>query len=216
MRRIIMAEQFPKIFSLISCPMIGEFGPATKIRQKEPCDTCGQSYRKEVVFLDYQFDAWESEELIRAGDDAYAITRRLNDAFQDAGIKGMSIQAMKVSRGSVFSQIDPENDVVIPDFQQLLINGKADGPSGWWDRGEVCPTCRRIAWHRTERVTDARFAKYENKPGPPRLVSGATWQGEDIFFLTDPGPPVVTENFKRVAEEQKVEGLVLDPAQWVA
>jgi hypothetical protein len=211
-----MTQPFPMIFTLIECPIIGEYGPDTEIREREPCRTCGKSYWEEVEFLDYQFDTWERAELIKAGHNTYAITRRLFDAFQSAGLKGMSAQAMKVSRGPVFSQIDPENKIVIPEFERLLINGHADGPSGWWDRGKVCPTCKRIIWKATERVTDALFAKYEKKPGPPRLVSGATWQGEDIFFLTDPGPPVVTANFKRVAEEQKVEGLVLDPAQWVA
>jgi hypothetical protein len=211
-----MANQLPEIFTLVSCPIIGEYGPDTELHEREPCETCGESYREEVVFLDYQFDTWERAELVKAGHHTYAITRRLFEAFQTAGIKGLSTQGMKVSRGPVFSQTDPGNTIVIPEFQRLLVNGKADGPSGWWDRGEVCPTCQRIIWHGTERVTDALFAKYEKKPGPPRLVSGATWQGEDIFFLTDPGPPVVTENFKRVAEEQKVEGLVLDPAQWVA
>ena len=123
---------------------------------------------------------------------------------------------MKSSRGKIFVDIDPENRVVIPEFLQLLITGRADGPSGWWDRDGICPVCERVIWHPTDRVTDALFAKYSNEAGPPRLVSVATWQGDDVFLLSDPGPPVVTEQFKRFAEQQNIQGLVLAPADWVA
>jgi hypothetical protein len=122
---------------------------------------------------------------------------------------------MKISRGKTFADIDPENKVVIPEFLQLLIVGKADGPSGWWDRNGVCPVCGRMIWKPTDRVADALFAKYSNKSGPPRLVSAASWQSDDAFLLTDPGPPVVTERFKRFTVEQKVQGLMMDPANWV-
>jgi len=48
------------------------------------------------------------------------------------------------------------------------------------------------------------------------FLSAASGGGVPTDQIAKAGPPVVTENFKRVAEEQKVEGLVLDPAQWVA
>jgi len=206
----------PRIFTLIACPMIGQLGRDTEIVERDPCEACGMSYREEIKFLDYQFDVWEQAELIKAAPETYAITRRLWEALQAAGLKGCSTRPMKVSRGKVFADIDPDNKVVIPEFLQLLIVGKADGPSGWWDRNGICPACGRVIWKPTERIREALFAKYSNETGPPRLVSIATWQGDDVFFLTDPGPPVVTERFKRFSEEQKVQGLVLDPAEWVS
>ncbi len=210
-----MQAQPPAIFSLISCPMIGQLGRDTEIVERESCPQCGIRYAEEITFLDYQFDTWEQAELIKAGRNNYAITRRLYAAFQKAGLKGFSTKAMKTSRGQIFDSIDPEHKVDIPEFVQLLVVGKADGPSGWWDRGEVCPACGRIIWKPTDRVTQALFAKYSNKPGPPRQVSAASWQGDDVFFLTDPGPPLVTERFKQIAEKETVQGLVLDPAEWV-
>ncbi len=211
-----MDDKLPKLFTLISCPMIGQLGPDSEVVEQEPCEACGMGYPEEVTFLDYQFDTWEQAELIKAARKTYAITRRLYDAFRLEGLTGFSTRPMKISRSRIFAGIDPENRVVIPDFLQLLIVGKADGPSGWWDRDGVCPTCKRVIWNATERVTDALFAKYSNEAGPPRLVSAATWEGDDVFLLTDPGPPVVTERFKQIAEDQKVQGLVLDPAEWTS
>jgi hypothetical protein len=211
----VMNAELPKIFTLIACPMIGELGPDSQIVERESCETCEQAYPEEVNFLDYQFDVWEQAELIKAGNNVYAITRRLYDALQAAGLKGFSARPMKVSRSPIFDDMDPEHKIAIPEFLQLLIVGKADGPSGWWERDGVCATCNRIIWKTTDRVTSALFAKYSNKAGPPRQVSAASWHGDDAFFLTDPGPPVMTERFKSFAEAQNVQELVLDPAQWV-
>jgi len=210
-----MENDKPKIFTLIAAPMIGTLGPDSQIVDRDPCPACGMNYPEEIKFLDYEFDTWEQAELIKVNAATYAITRRLWEALQAEGLKGCSTRPMKVSRGEIFADIDPENKVVIPEFLQLLILGKADGPSGWWDRNGICPACGRVIWKSTERIREALFAKYSNKTGPPRLVSIATWQGDDVFFLTDPGPPVVTERFKLFTEEQKVQGLVMDPAEWV-
>jgi hypothetical protein len=206
----------PKIFTLIACPMLGQLGPDSDIVERERCEACGVDYPEEVRFVDYQFDNWEQAELIKAGRNIYAITRRLYKALEWAGLKGFSTRPMKISRGKIFADIDPDNKVVLPEFVQLLITGRADGPSGWWDRGKVCPVCKRVIWHATDRVMDALFAKYSNEAGPPRQVSFASWRGEDAFFLTDPAPPVVTERFKQFIEEQEVQGIILAPAEWVA
>jgi hypothetical protein len=209
-----MKTTLPEIFTLISCPMLGQLGPDTEIVENEPCEQCGQEYRPLIAFLDYQFDTWERAELIKAAD-VYAITRRLFEAFQSAGLKGCSTRRMKTSRGEIMDEIDPERKIVIPEFLQLWIDGETDGPSGWWERGPVCPECHRIIWKSTDRVVDALFAKYSNEPGPPRLVWSRTWDGSDVFMMSDPGPPLVTDRFKKFAEQEKVEGLVLAPAKWV-
>jgi hypothetical protein len=213
--RIFMNREMPKIFTLISCPIIGQLGPDTEFVEHDPCEACGMAYPEEIKFLDYQFDVWEQAELIKAGQNTYAITRRLWEALVTAGLRGFSTRPLKVSRGPILANIDPENKTVIPEFLELLILGKADGPSGWWDRDGLCRKCGRIIWIPTSRITDALFAKYSNEAGPPRLVSAATWHGDDGFFLSDPGPPIVTERFKYFGQEQKIQGLVLDHAQWV-
>jgi len=200
----------------MSARTIGTSGPDTEIVEREPCDVCGASYREEVTFLDYQFDTWEKAEFVDAHQYVYAVTRRLYEKLEQAGLKGFSARAMKTSRGQIFEEVDPEHRVVIPEFVQLLILGKANGPSGWWDRGEVCPACGRTIWKPTSRVTEALFAKFSNKVAAPRLVSADTWEGDDIFFLTDPGPPVITDRFERVLAEQNVQGVELQPAEWVS
>lgn len=205
----------PRIFTLVACPMIGTFGPDTKIVEREPCETCETEYPDEVTFLDYQFDTWEQAELVKADTTTYAMARRLYERFQAAGVRGLAMRPMKISRSKIFADLDPDQKMMIPEFVQWLIPGKADGPSGWWEPAGLCPTCGRTTWKSTPRVRDALFAKYSQKAGPPRLVSAATWQGEDAFFLTDPGPPLVTERFKSVAEQEKVSELILDPAEWV-
>ena len=198
-----MENEKPKIFTLITVPIIGALGPDSQIVERDPCPACGMDHPAEIRFMDYQFDMWEHEELIKSSYETYAIMRRLWEAFQAAGLKGCTTRPMKVSRGRIMEDIDPEHEIVIPEFLELMIVGRADGPSGWWDRNGICPACRRLIWKPTQRITDAVFAKYSNETGPPRLVSIATWQGDDVFFLTDPGPPVVTERFKLFTEEQK-------------
>jgi hypothetical protein len=209
-----MADSHPNIFTLISCPIIGELGPDTEIVELQPCPECGQEYRPFISFLDYRLDVWEAAELIMVAD-VYAITRRLFEALQQAGLKGCSTRPMKTSRSALFDQIDPDKKVLVPEFLQLWIDDTANGPSGWWERGPICAVCGRVIWKHTNRVIEAYFAKYSGKPGPPRLVSAATWKGSDIFVLTDPGPPVVTDRFKQFAENQKVLELVFAPASWV-
>jgi|ERR1700722_9568966 len=206
----------PAIFTLVSVPMIGKLGPGSEIIERARCKTCQENYREEVTFLDYQFDTWERAELIKAGSDNYAITRRLFDVFEQAGLKGFTTQPMKTSRGRIFDRIDPEHKVVIPEFLRWMVVGRADGPSGWWERGPVCPKCGRPEWKRTEAGAKALFAAVSGQSIPPRVISAASWSGDDVFLLTDPGPPVVTEHFKQVAEGQKVEGAVFSPAEWVA
>ena len=114
-----MDTQRPAIFTLVSVPIIGQLGPDSEIVEREPCEACGVSYREEVTFLDYQFDTWERAELIKAGHDNYAITRRLHDIFQKARLQGLSTQPMKISRGDIFEQIDPEHHVAIPEFLRV-------------------------------------------------------------------------------------------------
>lgn len=209
-------QERPPIFTLVSVPIIGKLGRGSKIIERDPCKVCGVSYREEVKYLDYEFDTWERAELIKASHDSYAITRRLFDVFEKAGLKGLSTQPMKTSRSRIFGQIDPEHKVTIPEFLRLIVTGKADGPSGWWERGKTCPVCGRPRWKRTEAAVKALFSTFSKQPAPPRLVSAAAWQGDDAFLLTDPGPPVVTARFQQVIEAEKVEGVVLEPAEWVA
>jgi hypothetical protein len=211
-----MDTQRPAIFTLVAVPIIGKLGRNSKIVERPPCKVCGVSYREEVTILDYEFDTWERAELIKAGHDNYAITRRLFGVFEKAGLKGMATETMKVSRGKIFDRIDPEHKIKIPEFMRLIITGKADGPSGWWERGPTCPACGRPQWKRTEAATKALFSTFSKQPAPPRLVSAATWQGDDAFWLTDPGPPVVTNRFEQVVKGEKVEGVVLEPAEWIA
>jgi hypothetical protein len=203
----------PDIWTLISCPVLGELGPDTSVVLIDPCEVCGQKYRPLISFLDYQFDGWDGEELVTVSD-VYASTRRLFDACQRTGLKGFSARPMKISRGPVMEHLDPDKEIAIPDFVQLWIDGEADGPSGWWKRGPVCSACKRIIWKYTDRVLKAMFAANSGKPGPPRLVWPKSWEGDDIFTAGDPGPPVVTARFKEFMERQKVQGLVFAPAQW--
>src|SRR4051794_39634016 len=119
----------PEIFTLISCPMIGQLGPETTIVENDPCQAGGQKYKPVIEFLDYEFDTWERAELIKVSD-AYAMTRRLFDAARAAGLKGFSARPMKATRGD-----DMDESIVLPEFVRLWVDGEADGPSGWWDRG---------------------------------------------------------------------------------
>ena len=197
----------PEIFTLVSCPIVGELGPDTTVIENEPCPECGRPYRPFIVFLDYVFDAWQRAEFIQVVD-TYAMTKRLFTAAQNAGLKGFSAREMKVTRGE---RMDP--NIEIPEFVRFWVDGEADGPSGWWERGPVCPECGRVIWKNTDRLAQALFAT-KDEPGPARLVWPKSWEGEDIFTVGDPGPPVVTDRFKVFLEREQVIELVFAPARW--
>lgn len=204
----------PEIFTFIRCPIIGEPGEATLFSYSEGCEVCGQEDPPEITFLDYQFDFWEGEDIVEAHGH-YAVTAHLRNALEQSGLKGVAFREMTSSRSQMFAESDPTQSVKLPSFFEMLITGKANGPSGWWDFAGHCQACGRPIWRYTDRVVYALSAVHTGSIGPCREVSLESWQGDDIFRLSDPGPPIVTSNGVKLFTESKIKGVMFHPACWV-
>jgi hypothetical protein len=204
----------PEIFTFIRCPIMGEPGKATQFSYADDCEVCGQGDPPEITFLDYQFDFWEGEDIVEA-HRRYAVTPRLRNALEQSGLKGFSFRDMTTSHSQMFEEMDSDKSVKLPVFFEMLITGRASGPSGWWDLKGFCQACSRPIWDYTDRVVDALSAVHTGSIGPPREVSAKSWQLEDIFYIADPGPPIVTVNWVKLFTELKVKGVIFHPARWV-
>ena len=195
-------------------PVLGELGPQTKIEYVKPCSICGRELNRRVEHLELLLDGWEGQDLVTA-DGYYFVTSRLRKSLEDKGIRGVSFQEVTTSKSSGFLEMDPESEVKLPEFWQMMILGQCSGPSGWWEFAGICESCNRPLWNHTERVSAGLMAALQGEIGPPREVSADSWNGEDVFWLDDPGPPLATERFADVLKGLDVLEVALHPARWV-
>lgn len=195
--------------------MLGTIGDDTVIEYGETCVVCGREGPPKIEFLEYVFDVWERADIVTTYD-TYAVTDRLQNILKSSHLKGFQFGEMKVSKSEIFRETDPNDEVKLPKFFELIITGRAAaGPSGWWEYAGTCEGCSRPIWKHTDRVSAALSSVLKGEIGPPREVKKETWNEDDIFLLDDPGPPVVTQAFVDVFERSKVTGVVFHPAKWV-
>ena len=205
------------IFTFAGCPVLGQPGDDTDIDYLNPCEACNREDTV-VSFLDYSFDGWDGEQIV-THNNLYAVTVPLRDALSAAGLKGISFRRMKATKSSRFAEFSPDPEAELPEFWQLVIESKLDpkalSPSGWWERKGACPKCGRAFWDHTDRVGEGLMAAVMGQVGPPREVARAAWDGGDIFYHEDPGPPLVTRRAKEVFDKLRVKGVAFHPARWV-
>jgi hypothetical protein len=204
----------PEIFSLAGAPMLGTIGPEARMVVAPPCPDCRQPYRPIITHLELLLDAWDHTDLISL-TDTFAVTPDLQHALSEAGIQGVTFRQMTVGPSRSFYLSSVDDEVSMPEFVQMDVTPVLDGPSGWWDRLRECPTCNRPLWGYNERVSQAFTAAIVGQVGPPRQVYGREWKGEDVFWLTDPGPPLVTERTKAILEKFEIPELALHAAKFV-
>ncbi len=194
--------------------MLGTIGDDTVINYGDVCEVCGRQAPPQIEFLEYSFDVWERADIVTTYD-VYAVTDRLRAILEGAQLKGFLFRDMKVSKSEIFRESDPNDQIKLPRFWELVITGKAlAGLSGWWEREGTCKGCGRTLWKHTDRVVEALSSVLKGEIGPPREVKKESWKGDDIFRLDDPGPPVVTKAFSNVLEQSEVTGVVFHPAKW--
>ncbi|MBI4317104.1 MAG: hypothetical protein HY675_01330 [Chloroflexi bacterium] len=92
----------------------------------------------------------------------------------------------------------------IPRFDYFVITGRADGPWVWVTRkADTCPACGQVRALSPDRETfDAMQAERAGDvPRTPILVYPDTWNGEDFFYLSEPGPPIITERIANILDQ---------------
>lgn len=203
-----------KIYTFAGCPVLGSVGNDSIIRYGSYCEVCKREAPRVIEFLDYCFDGWEGEDIVKA-DECYAVTTRLRDALEQSGLTGFSFRDMKTSKSELFSSIDVDCVIEIPVFCQLIILGQARGSSGWWDYKGSCSGCGQPIWGFTPKVAEGLTAAITGEIGPPRKVDPRSWRGDSIFWLNDPGPPLVVEEVVELFGSLDVKGVVFHPAEWV-
>lgn len=204
----------PAIYSLIGVPVLGELGPRSEVEQFPECGVCGRARPEEIRFIEYVFDYWSGEDLIAVAGYDYAVTARLREELERAEIRGAEFERMDVVGGEGFEIVPPANVDALPPFFRLSIVGRASGPEVWW-KSETCPACGVTSWSPLPEGIQAQTADLTGEPAPPRQVYRSSWQGDDIFRLEDPGPPVVTQRFADVLDRVGVGGVRLHPAEWM-
>jgi hypothetical protein len=205
----------PRIFTFALCPVMGSIGDGTVIEHGAECPVCRQDTPKVIRSLEYLFDGWDGEDIVTA-TGAYAVTTRLRDAMKAAGVTGVEFRAMNARKSENWDDLAPDPGIDLPEFWQLVVTGRAAGPSGWWQYAGACPACGRPRWEHTDRVGYGLGAAITGKVGPPRQIARGTWDGSHVFMTDDPGPPLVTESVVQLFERQHVKDVAFHPAEWIS
>jgi len=190
-----LSSTLPGLFTVAAAPRLGEgdaragFGPICRgCKQAEP--PAGDELRPSL-------ERWNGETLVAAGR-SWVVIPALRQAIEEAAL-----------RGCAFRVLDGKGLV------QMTITGRAQAASSWWRRMRDCPLCRRPVWRMTTNTTRALFAAVRGEIALPRSVYRERWQGDDFFYVDDPGPPIITEHAKRILDRFEISGLLLHPARFV-
>lgn len=203
----------PDIYTLVGCPIIGELGPSTQVRDFPVCPKCNRRRRPVFDAIEYRFDRWAGEDLVTAMR-CYAISERLRKSLQTSEISGATYEEITASKADHFEITEPAYSDSLPPFYRLSISGRCNGPELWWTSW-TCEACGIIHWDRTGPGRHAAVAHITGDIGIPREVFSDSWQNTDIFLLDDPGPPIVTQHFADVLGKTDVAEVFLHPAKWV-
>jgi hypothetical protein len=101
-------------YYVVSPEVPGQLGERTVL------DRSGERLR--VTHLEYAFDGWLGDELITS-HPAFAATRSLAGKFAEAGLSGLLLRAMEVSRSEQFDELHPDRE--LPEFVELVVTGEA-------------------------------------------------------------------------------------------
>jgi hypothetical protein len=204
-----------KIYSVLHALQPGTVGPKSRIKAKRPCPVCSLSDRKRFEHLDLMLDAWEPCEFVGVqSNETFAVSPRLRDELLEAGARGAVFRDMNVTRGGNFDVSSP--GVALPALVQLDVESVISAATTWYDPQDKCERCGRIVYQPNANKRAAGATTSSRRPkGPPRRVAIGAWNGDDLFWTLDPGPPIVTEKVKLLLDQSIVPQLILHPAEFV-
>ena len=176
-----------KIYALIEIPVIGELSPDTKRYYTVLCDSCN-----------------------------------LKELLEKEKIKGVEFVEIKTKHGQDFALGENAYLKKIPQFFQMQITGRADGPESWMKKVSVCSVCGRTEWALVPAAIRSSLGPSLSGTGKditnplPINVYPSSWQGDDVFLLTDNSSvPVITERFLTIVKSLGNDGIFARPAYWV-
>ena len=193
------------IYTLREAKILGGQTEETQIETTPLCDNC--TLREErFTKIVHEFSDYDGEDFFQGlGNNMFIISSRLIKRE----IKGFEllpiIKKHKKNKYAIFDKKKFKST----EFFHLNIIGKAKSKAEMWKYTDCDQNCGKQKWTYTEKWLVEGDNEYE------RQVFEDSWNGDDIFFLDEPGNPVITENLLQILEEFEVKDLDLIPAHWV-
>ena len=204
----------PRIYTL-DCPAPGHIVDSQPLAQI--CSSCGLPSAS-YDWVNYELETWNGCELLSSAPVLF-VTDALHNRLLAASVRGFKSQATDTSYSQQYF-LGGARATQVPRLWLMMITGQADGP---WTRQRRATRCAQCGRWSAEPLTPQEFQEMseeirEKSPARPTLVDARTWQGEDIFRVTEPGRPLVTEKFAEILRETGNLGATccsLGPAEWV-
>lgn len=188
----------PGLYTLYDIEVVGH------LRNPMPasinCRECGQRvchYDDVHLVLDHKPECG-----LVAAEDAYFASEWLLERLAAMGAKGYVHHPVAISLSDDFRRWHLEADLAtyrVPRYQYFAITGRCDGPWVQYTEGGQCPLCGRVRPHMND--TEAWMSNLlAGLPPKRRLVYTDTWHGEDFFWLSEPGPPLITNRVAAILD----------------
>ena len=187
----------------------GGFGGETVLRMTPACVECGLGEGiGEVELFSLYMSHWGGGDLLSCPPE-YAVTDRLASQLKSHSLTGFSLESVSVEMSEDYIE-DPTAHGPLPKLHWLRIHGVAEGPPTNHTFLGVCRVCERDLWKQSFAAEEF-IDRLPNKP----IVSRASWNGDDLFRLREPGNVIVTERFLSVISSVGIEGFPVTPADWI-
>lgn len=200
-----------KIYSLVGCPVLGDLGLRTLIRNRVVCSGCNREIVTEYQKIEYVFDAWRGGLDLATARMVYIVTSRLREAIEARKLRGVRFRGIWSTKSNRFLEIHGKKR--LPAFYEMMASDIVEG-EGWWKNIGPCRTCGQPQWSTTPRVLEWASARVAGAMTVPRTVYEESWKGQDIFCLPEPGPPLVTQRFVDIIESLGTVDVVFHSAKW--
>lgn len=188
----------PKLHTLEKVPVAGH--TIHTIPFSTNCQHCGLSVAQYYRELEFVFDGWKPCDLVTSSDaDVYLVSEHLLAKLQSISASGYIHRSVTISTSDDFHRVH-RDPIQMPTFYYFVITGRCDGPWIHHVKGNACPICGQTRSESKDfEIWLSELA--EDIPKPPTLVYPETWQGEDFFYLSEPGPPLITERIATILAE---------------
>ncbi len=190
----------PKIHTLERIPVVG-FSRHT-VPDSILCEYCNRKiadYQRLELVLDSQPEC----DIVGDSEGTLFISGTLATALARIGATGYRILPISLSLSDDYYRAHP-NISALPartsDFYEFIITGRCDGPWVSSIRGESCPICHQPIPQPQDfdRFMSELLGETQEHT---RLVDPATWHGEDLFYLSEPGPAIITDRIASLLGE---------------
>jgi hypothetical protein len=104
---------------LLEPEVAGGFGPKTEVDRTKI--ESGEAKVPEIGYLEYVFDGWLGDELLETFP-CFIVTERLAADLKDAGLSGLRLGDVDVSKSGLFLDLHPDRE--LPPFRRLIPLGK--------------------------------------------------------------------------------------------